>query len=110
MHKFWTVFEARDDLNPLSAKKRPFSEKRKQSRFFQGLIHFSRYPILAKTKRDIGKNERAIVQIKRELISTKRALVATKRALGQPPSPLPRRGEGCNLGQKCDWKDGYKGV
>ena len=92
MHGFWTVFEARDGLNPLSAKKRTFSEKRRQSRFFQGLIHFSRYPILRKTKRDIGKKEREIGQIKREIISTKRALVAIKRAIVGTPSPLPRGG------------------
>ena len=110
MHGFWAVFEARDDLNPLSAKKRPFSEKRKQSRFFQGLIHFFRYPISVKTKRAIGKNERDIGRTKSEKISTKRALVAIKRALGQTPSPLPLGGECCKLGQKCDWKDEYKGV
>ena len=99
MHRFWAVFEGRDGLNPHSAPERPFSEKRKQSRFFLGLIQFFRYPVsffpialLRGTKRDIGKIKRAIVQIKREIISTKRALVATKRDLGGTPSPLSRGG------------------
>ena len=103
------VFEARDGLNPLSAKKRPFYEKTKTVPFFQGLIHFSRYPILAKTKRDIGKNEWDIGQIKREIISTKRALVAIKRALGETPSPLPQGGSAANWDKNAIGKTNIRG-
>ena len=117
LQRFWAVFEPRDDGYPHLAPKRPFSKICNQYKFFQKIIpfflistYFSRYPILEKTKRDIGKIKRAIVSTKREIISTKRALVAIKRALGATPSPLPRGGEYCELGQKCDRKDGYKGV
>ena len=117
LQRFWAVFEPRDDGYPHLAPKRPFSKICNQYKFFQKIIpfflisaYFSRYPILEKTKRDIGKNERAIVSTKREIISTKRALVAIKRALGQTPSPLPRGGSAASWDKNCGWKYGYKGV
>ena len=102
----WILDRFRGSRRPKPAfgKKTPVFRKTKIVPFFSrfNLIFlipyfiFSRYPILRKTKRDIGKIKRAIIQIKREIISIKRALVATKRALGQTPSPLPWGGSAAN--------------
>ena len=77
------VFETCDNVSPHSVLGRPFSEKRKRFGFFQNSINFSRYPILAKIKRDIGQTKRDIGQTKRDIGQIKRDIGRTKRAIGQ---------------------------
>ena len=77
------VFETCDNVSPHSVLGRPFSEKRKRFGFFQNSINFSRYPILAKIKRDIGQTKRDIGQIKRDIGQTKRAIGQIKRDIGR---------------------------
>ncbi len=43
--------------------------------------HFSRYPILRETKRDIGKIKRDIGRTERAIVSTERDIISTKRAI-----------------------------
>ena len=65
-----------------------FFEKNSKSKFNKPLLfcsdtlfHFFRYPILAKTKRDIGKIKWDIGKTKWDIGKTKREIVLTKREI-----------------------------